>query len=273
MLDAVTRFCPDCMLMTLFQGGIWAFVVGILSMAGLSGQPGAPPLQKTLAVNPEGRVLVQCAFVPYDGNRRLYACLVGTPSGVHYAYDFDLGAPFLIWRGRFADMSGMWVGAAHDQIARPAENAIQLPLSPAFAMFPARLFTLPESWPGQPEPLYRSHGYELERDGQPVFLASLEALVIRDRIAPAAVGRGLERTIAFSGRLSPWETWLLVGEASVFTTADNGWIAEGDGWWIEWPAGTDIRPVIRNETGRQLLALKLETRHLSEPVRYTLCWK
>ena len=249
---------------------------GLLVLAALPltarAAPAAPAAAEPVILAPGERVRVQGAFVLLDGGRRLYACLVGTPAGVHYAYDFETGTPFLAWRGAFADMSRMWVGAGHDQVAQPAAPAVALGARPAFAFLPGRMFTLPESWPDAPAPLYRSLGYELERDGQPVFLATLEALAIRDRIGPAPDGAGLERRLEFSGRLSPWETWLLLGEAGAFTATDAGWSADGGRWWIAWPA-EGSRPLVRTSGGRAQLALRLEAAHLAQPLRYTVGWK
>lgn len=250
-------------------------ITGVLAQGGASLSPGAPAAEKPLVINPRDRVMVLRAFVPLEGRRRLHACLVGTPAGVHFAYDFDTGMPFLVWRGAFADMSGMWIGAGLDQVARPAVPATLLPVKPALAFLPGHLFTLPSGWPEQPEALYRSLGYELERNGQPVFLASLEALRIRDRIAPSADGRGLDRCLVFSGRLSPWETWLLVGEAGGIVADDEGWAAENGAWRIHWPVNAGSRPVVHTGTGNrnQQLVLRLEAVHLAEPVCYTLHWQ
>jgi hypothetical protein len=43
------------------------------------------------------RVIVQRGFVPVDDTLRLYACVVGTPAGVHYAYDLQTGALLSLW--------------------------------------------------------------------------------------------------------------------------------------------------------------------------------
>ncbi len=243
------------------------------SLVAFAALPGSRPAAEPLLLVPGERVIVQCSFVPCAGIRHLHACLVGTPSGLHYAYDFETGTAFMVWRGGFADMSKVWIGAGLDQVVEPAGHVTVITTRPSFAFFPNRLFSLPSGWPERPEPLYRSHGYELERDGQPVFLASLEKLEIRDRIAPTADKRGLERSLVFSGSLSPWETWLMLGEARTFSEVDDGWVAEGGVWSIEWPVDAEVRPLVRTEGDRQLLAVRLESVHLRVPVRYRLLWK
>jgi hypothetical protein len=250
----------------------------LLALAVLPALPAAPAAPRAAATPliiavPDNRVRMQRGFVSFDGTRRLAACVVGTPAGVHYAYDFDTGAVLAMWRGAFADMSDMWVGPGHDQVVRPAAPAVTLSARPLLALFPNRLFRLPAAWPGEPEPLYQSLGYELEPDGQPVFRARLENLQIRDRVAAAPGGRGLTRHLVLSGRLSPWETWLLLGEAASFQAEPGGsvWRAAPGDWRIEWPAGARLRPEVR--TGSRLqLAVRLDREALTEPVVYSLTW-
>lgn len=261
-----------------------AFLLVMLSVAFAStAWPATPPREdavaprtsaKRILLTPKDRVLVQCAFVPFEDARRLYACVVGTPAGLHYAYDFETGALHSVWRGAFVDMSEMWEGSGLNQVARPAGDEVPLTTKPLLAFFPDRLFAFPKIWPEQPEPLYASRGYELETNGQPVFLATLESLAIRDRIAPAADGRGLIRRLEFSGRLSPWETWVLLGEDETITPrADGkGWSALNRRWEIEWPATSNYRPVVRATGPRQQLVVRLDQAHLAEPVVYTFLW-
>ena len=220
-------------------------------------------------------MLLQRGFVPVEGALRLYACVVGTPAGVHFAYDFESGALLSVWRGNFADLVEIWGPRARNQTARPAGNETRVAARPLLAQFPNRpMFEFPQTWPAQPLPLYESRGYELEPDGQPVFVARFESLTIRDRIAPSAGGRGLARRLEFSGQLPEWETWLLIAEANAIEASDggHGWRGGAASWRIAWPAASPHRPVVRAEGGRQLLVLRLDRATFKEPVLYALDW-
>ena len=129
-------------------------------------------------------------------------------------------------------------------------------------------------WPVEAPALYSNRGYELEPDGQPVFLARCESLALRDRIAPVAGGNALQRRLEFSGRLSPWETWLLLGEADHIAADDDRhtWQARGPSWRIEWPADSPHRPILRSEAGRALLVVRLTAANLAAPVTYSITW-
>jgi hypothetical protein len=248
-----------------------------LTFAGIASPAEAPPrgAPAPILVTPKDRVLLQRGFVPVGGALRLYACLVGTPAGVHYAYDFESGALLSVWRGEFADMVEIWGPRARNQTARPAGREVAVAAKPLIALFSNRpMIAFPQTWPEQPAPLYESLGYELEPDGQPVFLAKIERLAIRDRIAAEADGRGLRRTLEFSGALSPWETWLLLAEADTIAahSGGRGWSAGAGEWTIEWSADSPHRPVVRAEGARQLLVLRLDRAKLHAPVEYLISW-
>jgi hypothetical protein len=221
-------------------------------------------------------VVLQRGFVAVDGALRLYACVVGTPAGVHYAYDLESGALLSVWRGDFADLVEMWGPRARNQTARPAGEEVAITAKPFFAQFPDRMMIeFPKAWPTQPAPLYASAGYELEKDGRPIFLATLETLAVRDRIEPDAARGGLKRTLEFSGRLPEWQTWVVLAEADAIAAGAEGtsWTAGAGGRWkIEFAPGAPHTPIIRTESGRQLLVVRLNEKSVGQPLSYRITW-
>jgi hypothetical protein len=233
------------------------------------------PNPAPMIVAPGERVILQRGFVPVAGALRLYACVVGTPAGVHYAYDLETGALISVWRGAFVDVVEMWGPRARNQTARPAGDEVAITAKPLVAQFPDRMMIeYPKAWPTQAAALYASAGYELEKNGQPVFLANFEDLRIRDRIAPTADGRGLTRTIDFSGRLPEWQTWVLLGEADRIDagSSDRRWSAAPGGWKVEVPEKSAHQPTVRSEGNRQLLTVRLDRAALREPLTYSITW-
>jgi len=228
-----------------------------------------------LLLEPKDRVLVQRSYWPFEGRRRLYACSVGSPAGIHYAYDFETGAILSMWRGPFLDPSEMWVGRGNNQMGKPAAPALTLDGEPRFALFPGPATQMPKTgaWPDRPDALYSSQGYELEPNGQPIFLATWGTLTIRDRIAPAADGRGLTRTLRLAGQVPFQQGWLLVAEADTISRRpEGGYGVAGRGYRIEWPADSPHRPVVLSSSKVQRLALHLTKETLDQPVVYTLAW-
>jgi len=88
---------------------------------------------RQLLVEPADRPLVQRGFVPFDPRKRLYAASVGTPAGVHFAYDFETGTVLRAWRGSFVDTFSMWDGRGNDQLAKPAGPALTFHGKPTVA--------------------------------------------------------------------------------------------------------------------------------------------
>lgn len=223
-----------------------------------------------LLLEPGERVRVQRSFVPYDPRKRLYAINVGSPTGLHYAYDFETGALLRAWRGHFLDTFEMWDGRGENQIAKPAGPSLTFNAKPTVVLLERGAY----DWPDAPEILWSSQGYTLEPDGQPVFLAKLASLSIRDRIAATADGRGLTRSINLSGRNTDWETWVLLAEADRIAPqpGGNGFIVGDRAYYLDLPADSAVQPVIRTRNGRQQLAVAVPGNAISKPIVYTLVW-
>ena len=230
-----------------------------------------PGAARQLLVEPADRPLVQRGFVPFDPRKRLYAASVGNPAGVHFAYDFETGTVLRAWRGSFVDTFSMWDGRGADQLAKPVGPALTFHGKPTVAHIE---YARDGDWPDQPEALWSSQGYVLEPDGTPVFLGTLNELSVRDRLAPTADGRGLVRTLQLSGKTSSWSTWLLLAEAAGITAqpGGTGWIVGDREWFIDWPAASPHRPVLRSVNGRTQLAVPITGGSLEKPLSYSIVW-
>ena len=229
------------------------------------------PRGKEVLVDPTDRILLQRGFVPFAPRKRLYAASVGTPAGVHYAYDFETGAVLRAWRSAFINTADMWEGRGNDQVAQANGPALTFNAKPAIALIE---YAQRNDWPDQPEALWSSRGYTLEPDGQPVFLSQLSDLSIRDRIAPTADGRGLTRRLDLAGKLPSWSTWVLLAEASTIAPQPDGrgWIIGEREWYLDWNPKAGRQPVVRTVGGKQQLAIPLTAATLTEPITYSIIW-
>ena len=248
------------------------------TVAGLARAAAAEP---PVIVQPTDRVLVQRGFVPFAGRKRLYACAVGTPAGIHFAYDLATGAILYVWRGSFLDTTEMWQGRAFNQTEKPVGTALALGGKPLLAMFPEgsplsrKLLEEPKTgaWPDDAETLYSSLGYDLEPNGLPVFRATLSELAVQDRIAPEANGLGLTRSLTFSGPMPYWETWVLIAEADKIVPIPGSGFAIGNGeWWVGWPAASALQPTILTFGSQQRLVVHLPRKSLAQPLVYSIEW-
>ncbi|MBL9187167.1 MAG: DUF1080 domain-containing protein [Opitutaceae bacterium] len=226
---------------------------------------------KKLLVEPTDRVLLQRGFVPFHPRKRLYAASVGSPAGVHFAYDFETGTILRAWRGSFVDAQAMWEGRGNDQTAVATGPALTFHDKPTLALIEQAAVG---DWPDQPEALWSSRGYVIEADGTPVFLSRLAEIDVRDRIAATTDSRGLTRTLELKGKLPSWSTWVLLAESTSITPQPGGagWIVGDREWFIDWPATAAHRPVVRHVNGKQQLAVALNAGNLEKPITYSILW-
>lgn len=226
---------------------------------------------RKLPIEPSAdRVRLQRSFVPFDPKKRLYAINVGTPSGIHYAYDFETAAVLRVWRGHFLDTFEMWDGRGENQIAKPTGPALTLVNKPAVVL----LERASDDWPDQPDAMWSSQGYSLEKDGQPVFHFKLSSLTGTDRIAPAPGEHGLTRTLVLEGRVTDWESWALLAQADRITRQPDGrgYVIGDRLYYIDVPAEGSLQPVVRTRNGHQQLAVPIGRGALGKPIIYTLVW-
>ncbi|MEO6244442.1 MAG: family 16 glycoside hydrolase [Opitutaceae bacterium] len=238
---------------------------------GKAGAKKASAASKKTVVEPKDRVLLQRGFVPFDPRKRLYAASVGSPTGVHFAYDFETATILRAWRGSFIDTSAMWDGRGNDQTAVANGPALTFHDKPtiAFIEYPSG-----GGWPDQPDALWSSRGYSLEADGTPVFLGKLADVDVRDRIAALPDGHGLSRRLELKGKTASWSAWVLLAESTSITPqpGGKGWIIGEREWFIDWPANAPQQPIIRSLNGKQQLAVALTTANLEKPIAYSIVW-
>ena len=229
-----------------------------------------PGPKQILLAPPSDRVRMQRGFVPFEPRKRLYATSVGTPAGVHFAYDLEAGSLLRVWRGAWLDTGEMWEGRGEPQLAKPAGPALTLNAKPtvAFIEFPRAT-----GWPETPDAMQSSQGYVLEADGLPVFLSTLSGLAIRDRIAPTADGNALARRLDFKGTLPSWDAEVLLAEADAITPQPSGgWVIGDRDYYLDWPAGSAHQPAVRKVGERELLIVRLTRATLEAPLSYSLVW-
>lgn len=226
---------------------------------------------RTLIVEPTAdRVRMQRSFVPFDPKKRLYAINVGTPAGVHYAYDFETAALLRVWRGDFLDTFEMWDGRGENQLGKPAGPALTLNAKPVLAL----LERYTNDWPVEPDAMWSSQGYRLEADGQPTFFFKLSSLSATDRIAPSKDGSGLTRTLTVTGETTSWSSWVLLAEADQITPIPGGksYIVGDRSYYLDLPADSTLQPILRTRNGRQQLVVPIGATTLGKPLVYSLVW-
>jgi hypothetical protein len=235
-------------------------------------RPAAAARAREIPIEPVGnRVRLQRSFIPFEPKKRLYGINVGSPTGVNYSYDLETGTVLRAWRGGFLDARELWEGRAENQLTIPTGPGITFGGKPTVALIE---FPLTGGWPEQADAMQSSQGYTLEPDGQPVFLSKLSDLTIRDRVAPMVEGPGLTRTLTLGGGLTSWSTWVLLAEGDTITPqpGGTGWIIGDREWYLDWPGGSALTPVIHTRNGKQQLVIRVTKQALGAPINYSLVW-
>lgn len=225
--------------------------------------------QISIPVEPKDRVLTQRTFVPLPASRRLYATFVGTPAGIHYAYDFESACIIRVWRGGFFEGRDLWHERAEDQEAHPTGPGFAIEGKPLLFQFGDH----DAFWPTRPPGTSQSNGYRLEADGQPVFFYEFSGVSAEDRIAPLVDGSGLTRTLKFSGKPRSRDMWVLLAEDKTITRQpDGGGFIIGDrAWYLDWPKDAAAQPALRREGDRVQLIVRL-TGYGPREITYNLVW-
>lgn len=231
---------------------------------------GRKQAERQLIIEPvEDRVRVQRGFIPHDPRKRLYAIAVGSPTAVHYAYDFDTASLLHLWNGRFLDTFEMWDGRGNDQLAKPAGPTLTLPAKPVVAI----VQSTSHDWPNVPDALWKPEGYTLDADGQPEFHAHLAQLAVSDRIVATAPQRGLERTLEIEGAHTSWWTGVLLAEASRITPQENGSYIIGEReYYIDVSPDNKHAPFVRRINGQDQLIVWIPKSEPKTTVNYSLVW-
>lgn len=230
----------------------------------------APAREISIPIEPEnGRVRMQRTFVALEHSRRMYACFVGSPDGVHYAYDLEQAAIIGVWRGGFFEGRDLWHERAEDQQAHATGPGFLIESRPLLFQFGDH----DAFWPTQPPQPSESRGYRLEADGQPVFSYWFAGTSVEDRIAALPDGSGLSRKLVFGGKPYGRATYALLAEGrTIAAQPDGGGYVVGDReYYLDWPKDAPGKPVLRREGDRMQLLLLVPEAGARE-FTYNLLW-
>lgn len=155
---------------------------------------------------PEGLVLPEDAYELVVGDEPLLVgvffagasprtMLVGTPEGLHYAFDQQNSRPVALWRGRFFDARGTWHGRAGALERPPVADAHTLEPGMALAVLPE-----PDApWPTEIGRAagFRRLGQRFDARRHPIWRYTYQGLVIEEHLRPELGARGLSLRRAF----------------------------------------------------------------------------
>jgi len=153
--------------------------------------------QGTSAPLPPGLVTPDSAYeLETDGGTRTVSVfmkglsprtlLVGSPEGVHLAFDMQHSRLARIWRGRFFNAKGTWEGRAGVLEMPPTDDFVELPAGAPIAILGAS----DDMWPaGDPKRL----GQIYDSEARPTFRYRVGSVMVAESSAPTADATSLRR--------------------------------------------------------------------------------
>ncbi|MUH37974.1 DUF1080 domain-containing protein [Zobellia amurskyensis] len=218
-----------------------------------------------IMVEPSDKAVTQRSFLMHGDEKRTHCISVGTPQKINYAYDLASGCLLEVWSGEFLDATQMWHSRGIRQLGEPAGFAVSFHGTPEFSV----LSSDNSDWPDNisEEGLQFSEGYELGKDGIPLFIRKIESKIIRDKMVPSSDERRLNRTILFSGEGEIWHK-VASGEA-IEKLPDGSYIINDESYFVDF-SNDSLAPVIRKSNGKEELLVKIPTGE--QKVEYSIIW-
>lgn len=142
----------------------------------------------------------------------MQAVALGTPQGLHAAFDSLEVRWALTWKGKFIDAQTTWEERAMTPAKPLGENVQSLPVR----MPLAKLGSASDAWPETygVGAGYSFKGYRMAKDGVPTFLYEVQGLKVEDEMRPAAEGKVWKHTVtvrAEKGREDEMRNWYFLG--------------------------------------------------------------
>lgn len=212
-----------------------------------------PPM--ALSVNQTA--IIQEGFFTHHGKVNTYNMSVGTPDEINYAYDMTTFNILSVWRGKFIDVSNMWVERGESQMQIPLGAPLELAGVPPLL----QLTNKSASWTDTvavDDNFYTSRGYRLKTDGLPVFFYTYKGVKVEDEVSTAKDQRGLVRTIQATFTAPVNNIYYLLGIGRIVDPMERGVYAMDDKeYYIAVGGGTGAPEIVKAGDGRYELRLPI----------------
>ncbi|WP_149276861.1 3-keto-disaccharide hydrolase [Pareuzebyella sediminis] len=210
--------------------------------------------------------IAQRSFMMQNGYKRTHCISVGTPRGVHFAYDLSTGSLLKAWNGDFLDATDMWLSRGEKQLARPAGFTLTFYGGPDFAILEDEASKWPDT--DSERANSKSLGYSIMNNGMPMFSYQLGDNKISDLIVPSGVERIIKRTIRFKGNETIWHN-IAIGE-SIQQLPDGTYIVNDESYYIDFSNSGGLQPIVRESSGKDELLVKIPAGE--QHVEYNIIW-
>ena len=209
--------------------------------------------------------IAQRSFLMHHGKKRTHCVSVGTPQGIHYAYDLQFGSLLKVWDGDFLDATPMWHSRGQKQLGIPSGFTVSFHGSPEFAQLESNTAEWPKTISENKH--WKPMGYELDSDGLPVFSYQYANSIIGDKMSASGSERMLKRSITVNGDHEIWHK-VAVGQ-SISKLPDGNYIINNESYFVDFPKNT-LNPIIRKSRGMDELLVKIPLGE--QKINYSIIW-
>ncbi|WP_373518172.1 DUF1080 domain-containing protein [Pricia sp.] len=219
-----------------------------------------------MMVDVADEVELQRSFWMHDGKKRTHVISVGTPQGIHYAYDLVNGALLQVWNGDFFDATEMWLNRGEKQLGLPAGFTVSFHGDPEFAALSEEDAPWPEDTSDFED--FTSTGYTLDSEGLPSFKYTKGSTSISDKMTPSEDKRSLTRSITATGSMPLSHK---IAEGVHIAKLPNGtFIVNDESYYINFPDAAALKPVVRKNSGNDELIVNVPGG--DNVLTYTITW-
>ncbi|WP_139959464.1 3-keto-disaccharide hydrolase [Flavicella sediminum] len=219
---------------------------------------------KNMKVNAKDGTIVQRSFLRHQGEIRTHCISVGTPEGIHYAYDMNLGTLLSVWSGDdFFDATLMWTARGGEQFGRTGLFTMSMFGYSEFSL----LKDMESSWVSNNQNT-QFMNYKLDNNDRPIFTNIIEGTTITNEFYPAVKYRGINRKITTNGTK---EIYHKINEGeSIKLLKDGTYMINDDSYFVKFSNKNSLKPFIRKSNGKDELLVKVPSG--KQNINYTIIW-
>ncbi|WP_209331647.1 family 16 glycoside hydrolase [Lunatimonas salinarum] len=227
-------------------------------------------IQKPFYVDAKEEPVVLRGFLNHHDRKRTHTVGVGDPSGAHFAYDLQLGAPLSVWRGEFLDTSPMWRQRGESQLMVPTGALVELAGGPTIAKLESPQSVWPDSLSSD---LLRIQGYVLNRDRRPNFKYVFDEVAVEDRFEPEMGGKLLTRILTYKNLGQSPDFWArILAGGSIEAVGEGLYRVDNGRYYLKLSNPEMPGMTIRETAAGQELMVPLSTSTESQTIQYSLIY-
>ncbi len=227
-------------------------------------RPGRPQPEKIL-IEPKEAIIAQRTFIMHKDIKKMFSISVGSPLGIHYAFDLSRGSFLMAWDGQFLDATPMWDSRGESQLVEPNQFHVS-----SFGGYDfAYLDNEDAIWPNMDDDIgFKQLGYEFNGDGVPTFLSQVKGTTIANMFTIPSSVRKIDRQITVDADKTIWHK-LAEGER-IQALPNNTYIINNESYYVEVSGNSKWTPIIRNVNGVDELIMKIPAG--KQTINYSIIW-